>query len=984
MEIISFNEEKRKLFEESPIPFAIYHMVDKRVVTLVLSKGLMEMLDIGDREEAYHLMDNDMYRDAHPDDVARVADAAVRFATEGKEYNVVYRTMIKGSYHVLHSRGKHIYTDEGERLAIVWYMDEGLFSGDDDDRFRKYLQKEIMETGTGFKASYDYLTGLPSMNYFFELAEAGRDRILEEGQNLALLFFDLDGMKKYNLQYGFTEGDQLLRGFARILTRHFSSENCCRFGGDHFVAYTNNVDLEKRLEEIFEETKELNHGNTLFVRVGIYLDSMGKVGAGLACDRAKMACDLKKNNFASVFNYFNEQMLEESQKQQYILDNIDKAIEEHWIQVYYQPLVRSANGQVCDEEALARWIDPVRGFMSPGDFIPVLENSRLIYKLDLYILEQVLEKIKSMGEKGFYTVPSSINISRSDFESCDIVDEIWKRVEASGVSPEMITIEITESIIGKDIEYMRKQVERFHELGFQVWMDDYGSGYSSPDILQMIPFDTIKLDMEFMRQFDKGENSRIIINGLIKMAMGLGIETVAEGVETEEQAEFLKEAGCTRLQGYHFCKPISMDEILKRYRDGAQIGFENPEETGYYTSIGRVNLYDLSISAGVGEELGDYFDSMPMAVLESGDEVVSVIRSNRTFRELYNVLFPGADLRNGINIENYREGFGSGFLKALHQCGEDGRQIIIDEKTRGGKNLHCLIRRVAINPVTGRKAIMVAVLDITEDKEALSFSNVAQALLADYLYLYYVDLDTEKYIEYRMDLLKNAMLAESHGKDFFATSRTRAMSLLHKEDREAFIEAFNKENVVRLIDKKGFFTYTYRQLLNDEPLYVNMRASRIGSDGKHIIVGINNVNAQMKQKADLERLKEDQIIYARINALTGNYICFYTINPYNNHYSSFSATFDYLSLGLSSEGDDFFKDLMDEADRVIYDEDRERFEREFNKDNILQKIQQADVFVLKYRLIMNGRPRPVRLKAALVNESGRQQLIVGVSESVQE
>ena len=373
-----------------------------------------------------------------------------------------------------------------------------------------------------------------------------------------------------------------------------------------------------------------------------------------------------------------------------------------------------------------------------------------------------------------------------------------------------------------------------------------------------------------------------------------------------------------------------------------------------------------------------------MAVLESGDEVVSVIRSNRTFRELYNVLFPGADLRNGINIENYREGFGSGFLKALHQCGEDGRQIIIDEKTRGGKNLHCLIRRVAINPVTGRKAIMVAVLDITEDKEALSFSNVAQALLADYLYLYYVDLDTEKYIEYRMDLLKNAMLAESHGKDFFATSRTRAMSLLHKEDREAFIEAFNKENVVRLIDKKGFFTYTYRQLLNDEPLYVNMRASRIGSDGKHIIVGINNVNAQMKQKADLERLKEDQIIYARINALTGNYICFYTVNPYNNRYSSFSATFDYLSLGLSTEGNDFFEDTMKDADRVIYEEDLERFKRELNKENILQKIQQADVFVLKYRLIMNGRPRPVRLKAALVNESGRQQLIVGVSESVQE
>ena len=984
MEKFSYSEENRRLLEESPVPFAVYQMVDKRVVTLVLSKGFMEMLDLNDPEEAYHLMDTDMYRDAHPDDVARVADAAVRFATEGKEYSVVYRTMIKGSYHVLHSRGKHIYTESGERLAVVWYMDEGIFSADEDDRFKKYLQKELKETGTEFRASYDYLTGLPSMNYFFELAESGKERIVKEGYDPALLFFDLEGMKKYNLQYGFTEGDQLLRGFARILTRRFSSENCCRFGGDHFVAYTRDAGLEKTLEEIFEETKGLNNGNTLFVRAGIYLNSMGDIGAGLACDRAKMACDLKKNTFSSVYNYFNDEMLEESQRQQYILDNIDKAIEEHWIQVYYQPLVRSANGRVCDEEALARWIDPVRGFMSPGDFIPVLENSRLIYKLDLYILEQVLEKINRMKECGFHIVPSSINISRSDFEACDIVDEIWKRVETAGVSPKMITIEITESIIGKDVEYMRHQVERFHELGFQVWMDDYGSGYSSPDILQLIPFDTIKLDMEFMRQFDKGENSRIIINGLIKMAMGLGIETVAEGVETREQAEFLKEAGCTRLQGYHFCKPISMEEILRRYREGAQIGFENPEETGYYTSIGRVNLYDLSISSGVDEDLGNYFDAMPMAVLESGEDVVSVLRSNRTFRDLYGMLFPDADLSEGISTGEYMEGPGSGFLKALQQCGEDGRQIIIDDMTRGGKSLHCLIRRIAVNPVTGRKALMVAVLDITEDKEALSFSNVAQALLADYLYLYYVDLDTDKYIEYRMDLLKNAMLAESHGKDFFETSRTRARTLLHKEDRDAFIEAFNKENVVRLIDKKGFFTYTYRHLLNDEPLYVNMKASRIGSDGRHLIIGINNVNAQMKQKAALERLKEEQTIYARINALTGNYICFYTVNPYNDDYSSFSATFDYLSLGLSPEGHDFFKSAMREADRMIYEEDRERFRREFNKENILQKIQQADVFVLKYRLIMNGKPRPVRLKAALVNENGRQQMIVGVSESVQE
>ena len=981
MERFSYDNNELTVLENSSIPFGIYQFINKRVVTVVLSKGFMELFGFDDADAVYELMDNDMYRDTHPEDVSRVEEAAMRFATDGREYSVVYRSRINGNYHVIYAQGRHFYTDSGEKLAVVWYMDEGVYNKSRDDVFERELDREIRNNNREIRGSFDYLTGLPGMNYFFELAEAGRADILSRGDVPALLFFDFNGMKQFNLKYGFTEGDRLIKEMSEVLIRHFTSENCCRFGGDRFVVYTDDRELEERLKRIFEECRELNDGRSLPVRVGIYLHSMGSVGAGIACDRAKMACDINRNCFTSVFSYFNEEMLEEVEKQQYIIDNLDRALKEKWIQVYYQPLIRSANGRVCDEEALARWIDPVRGFMSPEDFIPILEDSRLIYKLDLYVTEQIIARMRRMEDEGLYIVPCSVNISRSDFESCDIVEEIDRRVKTAGVSPKLLTIEITESIVGSDVEYMRRQVERFHELGFRVWMDDYGSGYSSPDILQTIPFDAIKLDMQFLRQFDRNKNSKTIINGLIKMAIGLGIDTVAEGVETEEQAEFLKETGCTRLQGYYFCKPLPLGDVLKRYEEGKQIGFENPVESGYYAEIGKVNLYDLSLSAADEEQFHDYFNTMPMAVLELKGDRISVIRSNKSFRELIERIFPSTEIVTAILTTGYEATGDSFFLKGLKECAKDGGQMIVDEKTRDGKKVHLLLRKVADNPVTEVSALSVVVLEITDEKPGLSYALVAQALSSDYLYLYYVDINKEDFVEYRPDALRGDMVIERHGTNFFAESRKDAMEILHEDDREAFVEAFHKENVMGIISENGSFTLTYRQIIDGKPVYVNMKAVRIGADGEHIIIGVNNVDVQMRQQEALERLKEERISFSRVNALSGDHIAFYSVNPYNDHYFEFSASKDYESLGVSKEGESFFEDAIRDSKMAIYKDDLEYFKQEFTKEKIFKSIQESDVFLLKYRLLINGEPVPVRLKAALVNENGRQRLIIGVSES---
>ena len=349
----------------------------------------------------------------------------------------------------------------------------------------------------------DYLTGLPNMNYFMNLASAKKDSMSGSKQNAAILFFDLYGMRKFNNEYGFEQGNILLKSFSKLLIDLFGIANCCRMGGDDFAVITEEDGLEDIIHKLIDNCKALVkvEGQIIEVtiHIGVYLFKTEDVDVNIACDRAKLACAPIRHSNESGYNYYDITISEANEKRQYIIDNLDKALEEKWITVYYQPIVRGVNKRVCDEEALARWIDPVKGFLSPADFIPILEESKLIYKVDLYILEQVLEKMKYMASHGFFMVSQSINLSRSDFDVCDIVEEICKRIDSSGIPRNKINIEITESILGKDFEFMKLLIARFKKLGFSVWMDDFGSGYSSLDVLQQIQFDLIKFDMSFMR-----------------------------------------------------------------------------------------------------------------------------------------------------------------------------------------------------------------------------------------------------------------------------------------------------------------------------------------------------------------------------------------------------------------------------------------------------------------------------------------------------
>ena len=747
MKKYTLSNDQLSFIERMRQPFAVYQFVDKKVVTIALSDGFCELFGYDDRAQAYYDMDHNMYKDTHPDDVARHANAAVHFASEGGKLEVIYRTRKKDSsgYIVLHLIGEHIYTDDGARLAHVWYTDEGEYIEGAGTGLNSLLNRALHEESIVKANRYDYLTGLPNMSYFFEIVEGAAKKLEAEGERPVLLYIDLAGMKYYNQKYGFAEGDKLLRALGKLLSRFFHTQSSCHIGADHFAVLEKEKGLEEKLHHFFEEWNSTG-GKALPVHIGIFLSQREGLSVSSACDRAKIACDSLKGTYSSCFNYYSPELNDMIVKRNYVLDHFDRALSENWIQVWYQPIMRAISWHVCHDEALARWIDPEKGILPPSEFIPYLEDAGLAYKLDLYVLDRVLENIKTQMAENLYIVPHSINLSRSDFDSCDIVEEIRSRVDASGIGRDKICIEITESMIGRDFDFMKGRIERFQELGFPVWMDDFGSGYSSLDVLQSIKFDLIKFDMNFMRKLDENDDGRIILTELMKMTLALGIDTVCEGVETEEQSRFLQDIGCSKLQGYFFSRPASFEDLMGWHLEHRQNGYENPAESSYYETICSVNLYDLDVIAQEEKDsLQNTYNTLPMGIIEIRGTGTRFVRSNQSYRDFFRRFF-ALDLPT---LETGFVEFDADFMKnVVSECCERGLRAFYDEKMPDGSVVHSLARRISTNPVTGNTAVAVAVLSISNPGEGETYVDIARALAADYYNIYVVDLDTDRFIEY--------------------------------------------------------------------------------------------------------------------------------------------------------------------------------------------------------------------------------------------
>ena len=433
-----------------------------------------------------------------------------------------------------------------------------------------YMSKRVLKSEEELDLTKDVIytdpvTGLPAMARFHEFAREGAERIKAAGQRPAAIAMNLVGMKDYNAQHGREGGDKLLRAFADVLRMHFGGEACSRFAEDHFYAYAADDHVAELMDAVFENFKSANNGNTLPIRAGVYVCVDGDDIVDVGFDRARTASDLDRKTWQSHVSWFVDGMDDEARLRLHVLDCVDQAIEQRWIRPYYQAVVNAQTGRVCHEEALARWIDPEYGFLSPGQFIPILEEAGLLHKVDMHIIDCVLQDFKTKRNAGVSIVPVSANISLRDLGKVDVAGEISRRVDSAGMHHGMLQIEFTESAVSDDPELFRAEMDALHKAGFEVWMDDFGSGYSSLNSLKDFDFDVIKLDMDFLRG-DAGEKTWDVIAGVVDIAHKIGIRSLAEGVEDEHQATRLRELGCDMLQGYFYTKPLPLDEVIERLK----------------------------------------------------------------------------------------------------------------------------------------------------------------------------------------------------------------------------------------------------------------------------------------------------------------------------------------------------------------------------------------------------------------------------------
>ena len=379
--------------------------------------------------------------------------------------------------------------------------------------------------------------------------------------------------------------------------------------------------------------------------------------------------------------------------EKHIESHIEEAIAKKQVKVYLQPNVRGLTQRVCGAEALSRWIDPKYGMIYPGDFISVLEKTLKIHLLDLYVFREICKNLGERLERKETVFPISLNFSRLDFNIGDFLDQLESIVEQYHVPKNLLHIEVTESVVMHNEGYMKYVVKKLHELGYQVWMDDFGSGYSSLNLLKEFEFDTFKIDMRFLS--DMGKKSLIIIYSILYMAKEIGIHTVAEGVETEEQFRFLKHAGCERMQGYYFGRPEPMENWLSDLIE--KNGVESRKEDYLFDQVGLVNI--ISPTPFVLDRLDDspniygFETVIPIAVCSETGGKICHLNFTEPYRDnLFDLGYAGThDFQDALNN---RKVLLAEKIRDIMMLARDSMEVESMDFISSGKHCHLQVRLV--------------------------------------------------------------------------------------------------------------------------------------------------------------------------------------------------------------------------------------------------------------------------------------------------
>lgn len=410
----------------------------------------------------------------------------------------------------------------------------------------------------------DSLTGLYNREAFYEKAV----NVIQENPEVqyCIVYLDINCFKVINDLFHSETGDLILKAAADYFRKKINPQIgvSSRIEADHFVLCVpqDTLDMDRLIRELDSTIQNLGISHNILFFAGVYPVTDTTVPIDQMCDRASMALNKIKGNYVRRYNFYDVGMRDRMLKEQMIVRDMEFALKDNQFTIFLQPIFRPETNEIVSAEALVRWFHPDSGMISPGYFIPVFERNGFIVKLDRFVWETVCKFLRSRLDAGKKIVPVSVNVSRLNFYSLDLLIFLLNLIKKYDLEPWMLKLEVTESAYTDNPQQLINVINQFKENGFPILMDDFGSGYSSLNMLKNIQIDVLKVDMAFVREIEQSERARTILMMIIGLAKELGMGVVTEGVETQTQLDYITSMGSVDIQGYYFSKPLAVKDFV--------------------------------------------------------------------------------------------------------------------------------------------------------------------------------------------------------------------------------------------------------------------------------------------------------------------------------------------------------------------------------------------------------------------------------------
>ena len=419
-------------------------------------------------------------------------------------------------------------------------------------------------------SKFDPLTGLYNRDTFYTEAQL----LLGARYDVkySIICMDISCFKIINDLFHVETGNVILQSAAEYFKETLNPRTSlsCRSDADHFILCvpTEELKIEQIIKDLDERIKNLHISHNILFFAGIYPVDNINLPIIQMCDRAGMALRRIKGSYLTRYAYYDAKMRDQMIEELLITGNLEIALRERQFTIFLQPIFDPHKNTVVSAEALVRWFHPTHGMISPGKFIPVCERNGFIVRLDRFVWEEACRLQRKRLDENKPIVPISVNLSRLNFYSSDLTEFLSLLLEKYDLEPWMLKLEVTESAYTDNQVQLLDMISTFKNLGFSVLMDDFGSGYSSLNMLKDMPLDTIKVDMAFIRELEKSPRVAFILKFIIELTNALGMGTVVEGVETKTQADYVASLGDVSIQGYYFSRPLPIkdyEKLLDKY-----------------------------------------------------------------------------------------------------------------------------------------------------------------------------------------------------------------------------------------------------------------------------------------------------------------------------------------------------------------------------------------------------------------------------------